>query len=44
MVDGVYFDPAETYIWDLKFDDKGSLFVATGNRTCLPITARIQTW
>ena len=27
----VYFDPAETYIWDLKFDDKGA-FVATGNR------------
>ena len=28
----IYYDPAETYIWDLKFAPDGALFVATGNR------------
>ena len=28
----IYYDPSETYIWDLKFAPDGALYVATGNR------------
>lgn len=28
----VYFDPGTKYIWDLQLDDKGNLYVATGDR------------
>jgi len=28
----VYFDPGTKYIWDLRFDNAGDLFVATGDR------------
>jgi sugar lactone lactonase YvrE len=28
----VYFDPGTKYIWDLQLDDKGDLYVATGDK------------
>ena len=31
-VSSVYFDPGTKYIWDLQLDDKGNLYVATGDR------------
>ena len=31
-VSSVYFDPGTKYIWDLQLDEKGNLYVATGDR------------
>jgi hypothetical protein len=30
-ISSVYFDPGTKYIWDLQLDDKGNLYVATGD-------------